>query len=59
MLLPGLGMAMEGAIWPVVGILLYFTFLQVPLLRFRRALADVRFLAAILTANFVFVPLVV
>lgn len=50
---------LEAAIWPVVAALLYATFLQVPLIEFRRALADVRFLAAILTANFVFVPLVV
>ncbi|MEX1028307.1 MAG: arsenic resistance protein, partial [Candidatus Paceibacterota bacterium] len=35
------------------------TFLQVPLLQFRQALSDVRFLAAMLTANFVFVPFVV
>lgn len=50
---------LERSIWPVVGTLLYVTFLQVPLLRFRQALADVRFLGAILTANFVFVPVVV
>ena len=56
---PGVASALEVAIWPVVGILLYVTFLQVPLLQFRQALSDVRFLAAMLTANFVFVPLIV
>jgi len=56
---PELGPAFEPAIWPVVGALLYFTFLQVPLLRFRQALADVRFLAALLASNFLFVPVMV
>jgi ACR3 family arsenite efflux pump ArsB len=59
LLLPDVASPLEAAIWPVVGTLLYFTFLQVPLLHFRQALSDVRFLAAMLTANFVFVPLVV
>jgi ACR3 family arsenite efflux pump ArsB len=59
LLLPESAPALETFIWPVVGTLLYFTFLQVPLLQFRQALADVRFLAAMLTANFVFVPLAV
>lgn len=57
--LPHSASSLEGLIWPVVGTLLYFTFLQVPLLQFRRALTDVRFLGAMLTVNFVFVPLVV
>ena len=59
LLYPHSASALEDIIWPVVGTLLYFTFLQVPLLHFRQALADVRFLAAMLTANFVFVPIVV
>jgi arsenite transporter len=59
LLLPELASMLDKAIWPIVGLLLYFTFLQVPLFQFRRALTDIRFLAAILTANFVFVPVVV
>lgn len=59
LLLPDSASALEMLIWPVVGTLLYFPFLQVPLLQFRQALADVRFLGAMLTANFIFVPLVV
>ena len=59
LLWPGAASALEVTIWPVVGVLLYSTFLQVPLFQFRQALTDVRFLGAILTANFVFVPLVV
>jgi ACR3 family arsenite efflux pump ArsB len=53
LLMPDSASTMESFIWPVVGTLLYFTFLQVPLLKFRDALADTRFLAAIFTANFV------
>jgi ACR3 family arsenite efflux pump ArsB len=56
---PELAASLESTIWVVVGILLYFTFLQVPLLHFRQALTDTRFLAAMLTANFVFVPFIV
>ncbi len=56
---PALASGLEAALWPLVGVLLYVTFLQVPLLEFRQALSDVRFFAALLTANFVFVPLVV
>lgn len=59
LLVPESASALEIWIWPVVGTLLYFTFLQVPLMQFRRALADVRFLGAMLTANFVFVPVAV
>lgn len=58
-LLPDAAFVLEAFIWPTVGILLYFTFLQVPLIHFRQALIDGRFLGAMLTANFVFVPLVV
>jgi arsenite transporter len=57
--LPERTAALESLVWPLVGTLLYFTFLQVPLTRFRQAITDVRFLSAMLTANFVFVPFVV
>lgn len=59
LLLPDSSSAFEAFIWPVVGVLLYFTFLQVPLIRFRQALSDARFLGAMLTANFVLIPLAV
>ncbi|HMP15542.1 MAG TPA: bile acid:sodium symporter [Gemmatales bacterium] len=59
LLIPGITATLEMLIWPAVGLLLYFTFLQVPLLHFWQALRDVRFLAAILVANFLLVPLVV
>lgn len=46
-------------IWPVLAVLLYATFLQVPLLHVRQAFADRRFVSAVLAGNFVLVPLAV
>ena len=42
---------------PALAVMLFVAFLQVPLADLRRALARGRFLAALLTANFVAVPL--
>ena len=49
---------MERMLWPVLGILLYATFTQVPLGRLRSAVTDTRFLAAAVTGNFLVVPFV-
>lgn len=46
----------EAAIYPVLGALLYVTFLQVPFDRAKEALKDRRFLWAALGLNFVIVP---
>ncbi|WP_203705674.1 bile acid:sodium symporter [Asanoa iriomotensis] len=56
---PGAGPGLEHVINPVLGALLYVTFLQVPARDLLRSLRDGRFLAAALTVNFVVVPLVV
>ena len=56
---PGAGSAMEHAINPVLGALLYVMFLQVPAVELLRSLRDGRFLGAALVVNFVVVPLVV
>ncbi|MFJ7586788.1 bile acid:sodium symporter [Streptomyces sp. NPDC097617] len=58
-LAPGVGPALEYAINPVLGALLFVTFLQVPAAELVRSLRDGRFLAAALVVNFVVVPLVV
>lgn len=50
---------MEHAINPVLGALLFVTFLQVPAAELLRAARGGRFLAAALTVNFVVVPLLV
>ena len=56
---PATGSALEAAIYPVLGILLYTTFLQVPFSELRSAAAGGRFLAATLVLNFLIVPVVV
>ncbi|MEI5103457.1 bile acid:sodium symporter [Streptomyces sp. PmtG] len=56
---PGAGPGLEHAVNPVLGALLYVTFLQVPAAELVRSLRAGRFLAAALVVNFVVVPLVV
>ncbi|WHT15764.1 bile acid:sodium symporter [Crossiella sp. CA-258035] len=56
---PAVGPGLEWAINPVLGALLFVTFLQVPVAELGRSLRDGRFLAAALVVNFVVVPLVV
>lgn len=50
---------LEALIFPVLGALLWATFLQVPFPRLTAAFRDTRFLGAALVLNFVVVPLVV
>jgi ACR3 family arsenite efflux pump ArsB len=56
---PGLGPGLEHAINPLLGALLYVTFLQVPAAELVGSLRDGRFLAAALVVNFAVVPGVV
>ena len=56
---PDLAGPLSPAITPVLGILLFVTFLQVPASRLVDAARGGRFLAAVLVVNFVIVPLVV
>ncbi|QCO67034.1 arsenic resistance protein [Luteimonas yindakuii] len=51
--------AFELLLWPALVVLLYATFVQVPLLQLREAFADRRFLVAVVTGNFALVPLLV
>ena len=51
--------AVEVAIYPVLGLLLYATFLQVPFAQITRSLRDGRFVTAALVLNFVLVPVLV
>ncbi len=57
-LIPG-AEALEPAINPALALMLFVTFLQVPLAALGQALRDLRFLTALLTVNFVLVPLLV
>ena len=51
--------ALAVLVWPALGMLLYVTFTQTPLLGFRPAVVDGRFLAAIIAGNFLVLPPVV
>ena len=53
---PGADAAFEALIYPVLGALLYATFLQVPFTALRAAFGDRRFLLTALALNFVVVP---
>jgi ACR3 family arsenite efflux pump ArsB len=57
--LPRLGSALEVLIYPVLGVLLYATFLQVPFRELRGAFTHGRYMAAVLALNFLIVPAVV
>lgn len=57
-LVPGTG-ALEGAINPALALMLFVTFLQVPLAELGRAFTRVRFLGVLMASNFVVVPLLV
>ncbi len=56
---PGLSSPFETALWPVLGLLLYTTFTQVPLTQLPEAVRDRRFMGAILIGNFILIPLAV
>ncbi|WP_431150767.1 arsenic resistance protein [Acidovorax facilis] len=51
--------ALERAINPALAVMLYVTFLQVPMAELKRAFGQVRFLGSLLVANFVLIPLLV
>ena len=57
--LPALGSSLEVLVYPVLGVLLYATFLQVPFQELRRSFTHGRYMAAALALNFFIVPVVV
>ncbi|MBS3896559.1 MAG: arsenic resistance protein [Xanthomonadaceae bacterium] len=56
---PQIGPAFEMLLWPVLGALLYATFVQIPLLHLADACRDRRFITAVLIGNFLLIPPVV
>jgi hypothetical protein len=56
---PAIAPALGTVLWPVLALLLYATFLPVPLARLPSAFREGRFLAAVLVGNFLLVPPVV
>lgn len=59
LLVPSAARPLEISITPVLGVLLFATFLGVPFHAIGRALRDARFLAVLLAVNFAIVPVVV
>ena len=55
----GLAQHLEVLVWPLLALLLYATFTQVPLTRLPSALRDGRFVAGVLVGNFLLLPLAV
>jgi ACR3 family arsenite transporter len=56
---PGPASELSGAITPVLALLLFATFLGVPLWELGRAFRDLRFIATVVVVNFAVVPVVV
>ncbi len=56
---PGAAPVFEALLWPALMLLLYVTFLQVPLLHLREAFLDHRFVTAVLCGNFIILPALV
>ncbi|MBP5978819.1 MAG: arsenic resistance protein [Halomonas sp.] len=55
-LIPALAQTLEQLLWPILGLLLYTTFTQIPLLSVARSVTDRRFMAALLVGNFIVIP---
>ncbi|MGG4483530.1 arsenic resistance protein [Paenibacillus illinoisensis] len=53
------GSALHHTVSPVLAILLYSMFTQIPFLQLKQSLSNLRFIGAVLTANFVVVPVIV
>jgi len=56
---PAVGSRMDGAIPPLIGVLLYGMFAQLPFFRLREAWGDRRFMLALLLVNHLLVPVLV
>lgn len=59
LLAPSLAHGLGALVTPAIAVLMYAMFLQIPFLDLRQSLGHKRFLAALLLANFVLVPLLV
>ncbi|WP_460418148.1 bile acid:sodium symporter [Pseudomonas sp. microsymbiont 2] len=59
LLAPGVVQPLEMLVTPAIAVLMYAMFLQIPFLDLRAGLGNRRFMAALLLANFVLVPLLV
>lgn len=57
--LPDVGHVFDALLWPVISVLLFVTFVQIPMTSIATAFRDIRFLAATLLGNFAVLPLLV
>ncbi|HDZ48593.1 hypothetical protein LCGC14_0037420 [marine sediment metagenome] len=53
---PAFAEPLEQLLWPLLGMLLYATFTQIPLLHIARSFKDTRFIAALMVGNFIAIP---
>lgn len=56
---PSVSAPFEAVLWPLLGLLLFTTFTQVPLTHLPDAFRDRRFIGAVLAGNFILIPLAV
>lgn len=56
---PGVSRIFDVLLWPTLALLLFSTFVQVPLWHLPVAFRDLRFIAAVLIGNFLLIPLLV
>jgi ACR3 family arsenite efflux pump ArsB len=59
LLAPGVAPHLQALVTPAIAVLMYAMFLQIPFLDLREGLSNRRFMAALLLANFVLVPVLV
>ncbi|MFJ4393809.1 arsenic resistance protein [Pseudomonas sp. NPDC089396] len=59
LLAPGTAQHLQALVTPAIAVLMYAMFLQIPFLDLRQNLGNRRFMAALLLANFILVPLLV
>ena len=59
LLAPKAATSLGALVTPAIAVLMYAMFLQIPFLQLRQGLANKRFMAALLIANFVLIPLLV
>lgn len=59
LLAPQAAQGLGSVVTPAIAVLMYAMFLQIPFLQLRQGLANRRFIAALLVANFVLIPLLV
>lgn len=59
LLLPGRVSILDTLLWPILALLLYATFTQVPLVHLRHAISNTRFLKSAVIGNFLLIPVLV